>query len=527
MKRRDFLIGASGVVLLGCEKKRTALPTGALLGPDDHLGHNLRDGKFTQEPTREIYKPIIIAGAGIAGLSCGWWLQREGVTDFALLELESTPGGNARSGRNKISGFPWGAHYLPLPGPDAIYVRTLLAELGVLQGDIHKLAPVYDEQMLVQAPDERLFIHGGWQEGLIPRTGIGASSQQEIARFETLMREWSQRKGRDGRYLFTIPSAMGSQDPEFFSLDSLNFHTWLEQQGFSSEPLRWYISYSLCDDYGVGQHQISAWAGLHYFCCRRGTASNVDSNTVLTSPQGNGWIVEALAKKLNQQLSPAHVVVRIQTRAESILVDVFDSAKQELVRMRTNQLVWAAPLFILARLWASARDLALPDYAPWLVANLSVDVADEQEFTTWDSVIYQGQGLGYVDATHQQLRYRRPERNLTYYRALNAQDHKAARRLLLEQPYEYWASQIFADLQRAHPRIVEQCKSLDIWRWPHAMAIPAPGFLAKARHNRQSLHPAVHLAHSDLSGFSLFEEAQYWGVEAARRVLQINRSIVF
>lgn len=523
MKRRDFLIGSSGLVLLGCEQQKQPLPSGALLGPDYQLGHKLRDGKFTQQPAREIYKPIVIAGAGIAGLSCGWWLQREGITNFTLLELEATTGGNARSGHNSVSVFPWGAHYLPLPGQDAIYIRMLLAELGVLQGDINAVAPRYDEQMLVQAPDERLFIHGGWQDGLLPRTAIGASALQEIARFEALMHEWRERKGSDGRYIFTIPSAMGSQDSEFLVLDTQNFHSWLTQQNFVSEPLQWYVSYSLRDDYGVDQQQISAWAGLHYFCCRRGFAANAEENSVLTAPQGNGWIVEALSKKLAQQLMLGNTVVRIETRGAQVLLDVFDATKQELVRIRTDQLVWAGPLFVLSRVWSVAQALLLPDYAPWLVANLRVAVPDETEFTAWDSVIYQSKGLGYVDATHQQMQYRRPERNLTYYFALNQKDHKAARRELLEKPYDYWAQQIFADLERAHPKLAQQCSVLDIWRWPHAMAIPAPGFLTRAQHNRQRLHPAIHLAHSDLSGFSLFEEAQYWGVEAAKRVVKAQK----
>jgi hypothetical protein len=32
--------------------------------------------------------------------------------------------------------------------------------------------------------------------------------------------------------------------------------------------------------------------------------------------------------------------------------------------------------------------------------------------------------------------------------------------------------------------------------------------------------PGLQFAHADLSGFSIFEEAQYWGVQAADRVLR-------
>lgn len=521
--RRDFIIGSGGALLLGstvtsCTESAPAYPTGALLGPDNTIGHKLRDGGFPQA-TRELHIPILIAGAGIAGLNCGWWLQRKGVTDFYILELEKSAGGNARSGRNEISAFPWGAHYLPLPGEDANYVRTLLSELGVLIGDANALAPTYDEKMLVQAPDERLFINGGWQDGLIPRVGIGAKAQQEIQRFELLMNEWSERRGIDGRYAFTIPSPLSSKDPELLLLDNITFNDWLLQQNFNSDALHWYVSYSCRDDFGADHRQISAWAGLHYFCCRRGLAANAEAHSVLTAPQGNGWIVEKLVEKLKQQLMTGHTVVRLETTDDGVSADVYDSTTQEIVRIHCKQFVWAAPLFLLPHVWSNAPKISLPDYAPWLVANLTINNVDEHEFTTWDNVIYQGQGLGYVDAIHQQLKFHRPQRVLTYYNALNNLPPREARQQLLNVSHETWTKQIFGDLHSAHPQLEKQCSAIDIWRWPHAMAIPAPGFLNSLASRQQTTHPHIHLAHSDLSGFSLFEEAQYWGVSAAKKII--------
>ena len=54
----------------------------------------------------------------------------------------------------------------------------------------------------------------------------------------------------------------------------------------------------------------------------------------------------------------------------------------------------------------------------------------------------------------------------------------------------------------------------------HAMAIPTPGFLSRPgiARLRESAGP-IHYAHADLSGYSVFEEAAWWGDRAARRIL--------
>ena len=62
---------------------------------------------------------------------------------------------------------------------------------------------------------------------------------------------------------------------------------------------------------------------------------------------------------------------------------------------------------------------------------------------------------------------------------------------------------------------------IDIMRMGHAMARPVPGFLESEERRRWIQgEPGLFYANSDLSGFSIFEEAQYRGVEAANRALR-------
>ena len=54
----------------------------------------------------------------------------------------------------------------------------------------------------------------------------------------------------------------------------------------------------------------------------------------------------------------------------------------------------------------------------------------------------------------------------------------------------------------------------------HAMAVPQPGYLSNAGLIALRSHSGrLQFAHSDLSGFSIFEEACYWGKQAAQSIL--------
>ena len=61
---------------------------------------------------------------------------------------------------------------------------------------------------------------------------------------------------------------------------------------------------------------------------------------------------------------------------------------------------------------------------------------------------------------------------------------------------------------------------IDIMRMGHAMARPSVGAIYSAeRRNLATSRGRILYANSDLSGFSIFEEAQFRGVAAADKVL--------
>lgn len=545
MHRRDFfrfMVGTGAAVLGGCSAPSTsAVPPGRLTGPSFSLGHLLRDDVLP-EPTETFGVEVLIVGGGVGGLSAAWKLAKSGFKDFLLVELEEEIGGNSRSANNAVSEYPLSAHYLPLPPRSAKATRELLAELGVLQGDPDAGSPRYDERYLCFPTQERLYRNGWWQEGLVPEFGVGQAEQAQYRRFFDLMHYFRDRKDA-GRAAFALPMELSSRSTDLLSLDKLSMQDWLLAQGLDSSNLHWYIDYACRDDYGTGIAQTSAWAAIHYFACRTGQAQDASHDTVLTSPGGNAWLAEGMAQSTatyagNRVLYNAPVF-RVQQTAtkkhHEYLVDLWLARENRAVRIRTRQLIWAAPFFLIPYVFTQHADLSLAarqfSHAPWLIANLTLSRLPEERGGTpiaWDNVIYDSPGLGYVVATHQRMQVKSGPTVLTYYLALTAVTPQAGRVLLQDKKREMWAEEILRELERPHPDIRAITTQMDIYRNGHAMVRPLPGLIwGGARSLFVDSYPGLHFAHADASGISLFEEAQFRGVLAAENVLaQLGKDVV-
>ena len=535
MDRREFLattLAAAGVATLpACATPVPPLPPGELYGGSLDLGHLLREPKFPP-PSETRRLPVTIVGAGIGGLAAGWKLAKAGFADFLMVEMEAEAGGNSRAGSNAVSAYPWGAHYLPLPTQEATAVRELLAEIGVLHGDPRARRPRYDERYLCSTPQERLYRHGMWQEGILPQAGVGAVERDQYRRFYALMDGFRQRRDKNGRRAFALPMEHSSRAPDLLALDKLTMRDWLLGQQLDSPQLHWYVDYACRDDYGTGIVEVSAWAGIHYFASRNGEAQDAANDTVLTAPDGNAWLARGMAqsitKRVGDRLLKNALAFRVADTGKQIEVDLWLPAEKRTLRLVADQLIWAAPLFLVPHVFVGhdALKAAAPSYshAPWLVANLTLSRFPEDRTgapPAWDNVLYNGPGLGYVVATHQQMRLRPAATVFTYYRALNEMTPQQGRALLRDTSREVWAEKILAELERPHPDIRAVTTRLDVFRNGHAMARPLPGLLTGAARQRFAADgERIRFAHADVSGFSLFEEAQYRGVLAAERTLR-------
>ncbi|MGZ3424926.1 MAG: NAD(P)-binding protein, partial [Polyangiales bacterium] len=161
--RRDVLATFLGAAFaVSCRRSpRGPHFSGEIVGPDAARGHRLRDPALRAQLLARTDLPetrvrCAIVGGGPAGLSAAWRLKRGGLDDFAILELEDVAGGTSRSGETSVTRYPWGAHYVPVPAPDARALLTLFGEMGVLEGKEPDGTAIVAEEALCRAPEERL-----------------------------------------------------------------------------------------------------------------------------------------------------------------------------------------------------------------------------------------------------------------------------------------------------------------------------------------------------------------------------------
>jgi predicted NAD/FAD-dependent oxidoreductase len=537
LRRRTVLGAASALPFAACTRGEPAAYAGGWVGANAERGHRLRDTKSGALPAPELQRraAVLIVGAGVSGLAAARALTQRGIADVHVLDLEDTAGGNSRGHRIAGMDCPLGAHYLPLPGDAAVEVIELLEALGLRRTEAGQ--PVYDERHLCHSPQERLYIGGQWHDGLLPP--IEALPLDQRASTLAQYRRFSAAVERVGAgRAFSIPTARSSWRAELDALDATAFAPWLDAQGLTAPALRWYLDYCCRDDYGAGAAQVSAWAGLHYFASRHGFHAPGDGaaehDGLLTWPEGNALLSRRLAEPLRERLHTGMVALRVTERRDDVSVDVWNARESRAERWTAPQVVLAVPMFIAARLLESPPDAltqaaAALRHAPWLVGNLHVAQAlDERPGAppSWDNVVYDPAAplptLGYVDAMHQSTRSLPGPTVLTTYSALGGntpQQLVQQRARLLNEPWSAWSAAVVQTLTHVHPDLPSKLKQVDLMRYGHAMSVPVPGLRSSAALRALAAPQArVHFAHTDLSGYSVFEEAMYQGVRAATQL---------
>jgi predicted NAD/FAD-dependent oxidoreductase len=532
MRRRTLLGCGAAASLAGCGRGAARAGgrdgarewPGGWVGASAERGHRVR-GKSGSLPPPALTRRagVIVVGAGIAGLSAARALSQAGIDDVQLLELEDAPGGNSRGHAMAGMACPLGAHYLPVPGPQAGEVTELLEAFGLMRWQAGRWR--CDERHLCHSPQERLFVDGAWVDGLLPPAPAGSRTMAQYRRFSARVAQAQRELG------FAIPTHRAPWTAGHAALDAQAFSQWLDGQGLDDARLRWYLDYCCRHDYGAGSAAVSAWAGLHYFASRHGFHAPGDEDAerepVFTWPEGNAWLARRLAAPLADRVRPACTVLRVSEGRHEATVLAWDEAAGRPEAWSAPQVVLAVPLFVAARLLdplppALAEAAQAQRHAPWLVANLLFDepLLDRPNGAppSWDNVACGAdpRSLGYVDAMHQSTRPAPGATVLSAYWALPVSE----RRALWELPWQAWARRVVADLAEVHPDLPAKLRRADLMRYGHAMSIPVPGLRGSAAlQSLQAGTARVRFAHADLAAYSVFEEAYVAGQRAAQAIV--------
>lgn len=528
--RREILTAFLGLpfALAACkssgEKTEAA---GEIVGANVDVGHILREFRSYEVPADnwENFKVAIIGG-GASGLSAAWKFQKENFNDFVLLELEDKIGGTAQSGESSLVGYPWGAHYLPVPFRENTELIALLDEMNLTEGRNASGEIVIKEQFLCREPEERVFYKGRWYDGLYLHVGESETDKNELQAFQKELDFWINWRDSLGKRAFVLPVANCSQDAEVLALDKISFGDWLRRKGFTSERLFRYCDYATRDDYGLKLDQTSAWAGLFYFCSRV-RKSGEESQPFITFPEGNGRFVNFLFEKIKEKTRLKTVALEIIPNEKGVDVVYLNTQTKEIRGLHCEKIIFAAPIFTAKYLIRDFKNNP-PNFAgefqhnAWFVANLFLKDRPKNRFPkdfplAWDNVLYESPSLGYVNSTHQKgIDY--GAAIFTYYYPMCHEENARAKLFALN--HAEISDIILSDLSRAHPNIRELTEKIDVMRWGHAMISPRTNFLwSNARTEAQKPFRNIHFAHSDLSGIALFEEAFYHGIRVAKEIL--------
>ena len=193
--------------MIGLNAKAERTITGSFVNDAFPLGHKLRDRTLAVSPKQTVKIPIVIVGGGIAGLSrslatrqeeasatscCSRWSAKLAATrDPAKMRLRRIPGPRTTSQFHRRA---------------LTLVRELMEEFGVLKNG------EWNERYLCYSPQERLFLHGRWQEDIEPLDGSTARDREQMKRFSAIVqrtRAYGTVHGSDGARRETFAARSG------------------------------------------------------------------------------------------------------------------------------------------------------------------------------------------------------------------------------------------------------------------------------------------------------------------------------
>ena len=342
--RRDFIkFVVAGSVAAGCPIDLSLLAAQTdekpiVEGEDNHICHQVRDGKVFTPPPVSARHDIVIVGGGVSGLSAAYMLQHR---DILLLEKEPHWGGNAYVMEYDGVTYATGAAFLDR----SEYSYQFAKEIGL------EPLPINNWDGTIVNGE---FVADTWGDGLdkLPYSPVVREGFKKF-KAELLAIDLQQRQ----KELFAIP-----------------FSNFLK--GYPEEVKRWWDNYGP-SNWGAASEDTAAAIGVYEM---RAIAGAGRKDERYTWPGGLGAITKKLAETLQPRLQD-----RMQTGATIVMVVPGKNEVQitymqgdELRTVAAKAAIMATPKFITRRIvqgLPQIQDDAMHQirYIPYAVVNLIYD----------------------------------------------------------------------------------------------------------------------------------------------------------
>lgn len=278
LSRRSFVAGSSAAVA-------TLAITGCAPG--------VRGGQTTPQPGVDaVEEPVVIVGAGIAGLTCAYRLRERGVP-VRVIEAQSRTGGRMYSLRNHFADGQVCELGGELIDTGHTTIRELAAELDIELNDLASDDPSLDETV--------------WHIG-----GVKRSEEDVVAAFMPIAQ----------RLLATLEPFGDEFDPTALSpqgaaaLDRMTLAEWLDKEGVSGW-MRTLLDVAYTTEYGLETQRQSA---LNFLLMIDPTAPPFrvfgDSDERFHTQGGNDRIVNTLAERVSSAIETDTVLEAVSKRAD-------------------------------------------------------------------------------------------------------------------------------------------------------------------------------------------------------------------
>lgn len=483
--RRDFIkFVVAGSVAAGCPvdlsllaAQTTTTPT--VDGEDNHICHQVRDGKEFTRPPVSARHDVVIVGGGVSGLTAAYRLRQR---DFLLLEKEPHWGGNAYLMEYQGTPYCTGSAFLAKSERAFGFAQ----EIGL------EPLPINDSDSTIVKGE---WIPDTWRSGL-DKLPYPAATRESFKKFrkEILAIDLEKR----GKELIAVP-----------------FSDFLK--GYPEELKLWWDTYGP-SNWGATSEETAAALAIDDFH----ELAGADGNDYYTWPGGLGAITKKLAEILQ-----AGFAANIQTGATTIAVVPDKNEVQvtymqgaELKTVAAKAVIMATPKFITRRIVEGLPDkqseaMHQIRYIPYAVVNLIFDKpVFNRGYDTWCP------GTAFADmvvadwVVRNQPGYKQKYNILTCYTPLPETDRA---NLLTEPSARRVAANVLKDFQNLLPGLNVDPLEVHLYRRGHPMYLTTPGLYTDVQPLVRQPMDRVFFANTDSEGP---ESTTSTGITAAERAVK-------